>query len=373
MIDMTIQEIQTRKEDQTFDDIYRGDGVGQRINFVFKNVYINGNQHKIDLSNVRPITRSEIETLISEEIAKGNTDFDYENFPAIISIIPWKSNVQEGEILKGEYDVKIYDLELVGNCPIDYSGDLDGRKPLGVTYSGITVGERMHETIYHVDIKNVTVSQFRNGLMLEGIVGNGLVENVHAYNCFANGLELYSSILRLKDIKLGKCGAAGIELTPAKSNGAGVEFNEKQTITFEGSLDVSENYTNGATKYFTSYKIGGVYTIPDIIDTILSYYDENQQKHMKAVGKEDPYVFICFVLSDFDSLETNHSVPYYPGYQDGGIIKATELPTNGFDTTHQYIELDVLIDVNPAVSGLENVGKVLLYNHYYGMEVPEQA
>ena len=168
----------------------------------------------------------------------------------INSVIPWKKDVQEGEILKGEYDVKIYDLELVGNCPIDYSGDMNGIFPLGITYSGITVGERYHEAIYNIDMKNITVSQFRNGLMFERIVGNGLVQNVHAYNCFANGIEVASSNFTLENIKFGKCGAAGIELSPAYSNKSGVNFDQNQTITFKGELDVSENYTNGATKYF---------------------------------------------------------------------------------------------------------------------------
>ena len=56
----------------------------------------------------------------------------------------------------------------------------------------------------------------------------------------------------------------------------------------------------------------------------------------------------------------NTSDIIYPGFQAGGIINARDLPKDGsIDTTHEYIELDVV------VAGLGNAGKAYFYNHNY--------
>lgn len=55
----------------------------------------------------------------------------------------------------------------------------------------------------------------------------------------------------------------------------------------------------------------------------------------------------------------NTSEIIYPGFQAGGIINARDLPTDGsFDTTHEYIELDVQALGHDA-------GKAYFYNHNY--------
>ena len=66
-----------------------------------------------------------------------------------------------------------------------------------------------------------------------------------------------------------------------------------------------------------------------------------------------------FIFHDAERAMINSSVADYPGYQQGGIINAKDLPTDGsVDTTHEYIMLDV-------VFGENNLGSALLYNHNY--------
>ena len=69
--------------------------------------------------------------------------------------------------------------------------------------------------------------------------------------------------------------------------------------------------------------------------------------------------FVTFKFHDIDSGTPNTSEIIYPGFQAGGIINARDLPTDGVDTTHEYIELDVV------VTGLGNAGKAYFYNLNY--------
>ena len=345
-------------EDQTLQDVLYGEnnsrGNGQIVYFVNKSAHINGNKHKIDLSHVRHVTQEEIDSIVAKDSA-----FNWYYFRAIISILPWNSDPDK--ILSGAYEAKVYDLELVGNCPIDYDGALYRKGALGGIHAGLNVGDRYHDTRYYVDIKNVTASSCRNGLQIEQVAGNGLIENVYTYNCYSNGIEITSSVVRLKDIKFGLNGAAGIELAPSESSTAGEDFNQKQTITFEGEITLIDAFSNGNSKYFENYLVFGN-SIPTVINGVLAQFDTTQASHMRNANGE--FGFVCFTLIDFSTQEANHSQFNYPAYQQGGIINAKDLPGDGesVNTTHQYIELDV--DLSFLVSGL-NAGKILLYNQNY--------
>ncbi|MBQ8424821.1 MAG: Ig-like domain-containing protein [Clostridia bacterium] len=350
------------KLEQTFDDVFTAKGGfanGQRINFVCKSVHINGNKHKIDLSQVRKIKKEEIEPLV----ANGRLTADWKNFDALISIIPWTNDTNV--ILKGSYEAKIYDFEVVGNCSVDHGstedgGEFSGTKPFGVVSTGITIGAMGHEVKYYVDINNLTTSGLRTGLSVKKVVGNGLVQNIHAYNCFTNGIEVGASIVRLKNLKFGSCGAASIELLPADSNAAGENFDQKQNVSFEGYMDVEQNLNNGNTTYFANYQVLGT-TIPSVVEGLLTQYDVTQGSHMR--NEKGEYIFVCFNLADMTTFYPNHSTYNYPAFQEGGIINARDLPKDGnaVDTTHQYIELDVDL----TFMGGSNIGKAILYNHHY--------
>ena len=359
-------------EEQTLDLVLHGVDNGrhnaQRINFVSKSVHINGNKHKIDLSNVRPITKAEYAVIDPEN------EIGWRNFSGIIYMSAWNSSNTD---VVGTHEAKIYDLEIVGNSGVDFGripeneqnqGDtfdpscLVGNNAFGVINNGITIGDRNYpSTHYYIDINNVTVSGCNNGMNLHKIVGNGLVQNVHVYDCFANGIATAAAVVRLKNITFGSCGAAAIELTPPDSYEAGLGSNEKQTVSLEGYIDVSENLNNGSTVYFENYKFGGA-TIPQILTGHLQAYGQMGVAQSHFVNESGEFAFICFILKDFSSLETNHSVANYPAFQKGGIINAAQLPTDGsVDKEHQYIELNVDL----SSYGISDAGKVLLYNHNY--------
>lgn len=317
-----------------------------RITVVNKSVHINGNFHKIDASQLRPVTKAEIDA----DNASGG-GFAY--VPGILSIVPWHSNPDVQ--LYNTHFANIYDLELIGNCPIDFTTDaMNKHKPYGIINNGLSIGDANYNSVYYIDVKNITVSACYNGIDFSRVVGNGVAENIYVYNNYSNGIEAYSSIMTLKNVKFGVNGAAGIELAPDYSNGAGVNFDENQQITFAGTF-ISENYNNGATEYFTHYDISG-FTVPDIINSTLAELSENQASHLQTADGE--FNFISFIFSNFSTFQGNTSKVIYPAYQNGGIINATELPTEGKDETHQYIELDITV-------GGFYAGKALLYNVNY--------
>lgn len=354
------------KSEQTFADIYRGTtaGVdGQRINFVYKSVHINGNKHKINLSQLRQITKDELDT----KHASGECSTAWNDISSVLTIIPWN---RENDLTRGGmYDVKIYDLEMIGNCSINYSDDdVTDKNVYGVTSTGIAIGGATCNTLYTVDMKNVTVSGFGKGIKFAKVVPKvgqnireeSVAENIYVYNCYSNGVETQASIMTFRNLKFGSCGAVGIELAPVESNKSGINENENQTITFEGELQlVDGSFNNGETAYFNKFKING-YTIPQIVQGQLVGYDQTQISHLIKDGQMG---FVSFVLVDMTTFSTNTSVVQYASFQDGGIIKSTDLPTNGneVNTTCQYIELEVDL----SAFGLGKAGKVLMYNHNY--------
>jgi hypothetical protein len=161
--------------------------------------------------------------------------------------------------------------------------------------------------------------------------------------------------MTLENMVYGACGATGIELVPQDSSKAGVNRNMNQQITYAGTVTV-EFYNNGTTEYFENKYIAGL-TIPQIIQASFenSALTSEQIAHL---NKGEGYVFVTFILHDLGKTE-NKSELIYPGFQDGGVINAKDLPKDGtLDTTHEYIELDV------AAFGI-NAGKAYLYNVQY--------
>lgn len=332
--------------DQTWQDVLQKSS----INAANKNVYLNGNNHKIDGSKLRVISKAELDTL-------NGQGYNFSNITALLAIMPEAQDPMQ--VAGRQHSVKIYNLEVVGNTPIDFAGDLNGYRPLGCYNTGIQIGSVDYQVVYHLQMSGVTASRCNVGLRFRRTVSDSTVDNLSVYNCFSNGIEVEASIMTFGDITFGKCGAAGIEMVPSYSTAAGDAMNQVQKITFAGVIDTTQNLNNGQTKYLTEYGAGGM-TVPMILQGVLtSYQDPTVLSHM--MNEQGEFGFVTFIFHDFERTMPNSSVAVYPGYQQGGIINAKDLPTDGsVDTTHEYIYLEVKI----AEYSLD-LGYALLYNHNY--------
>ncbi|MBE6604910.1 MAG: hypothetical protein E7639_04310 [Ruminococcaceae bacterium] len=321
------------------------------IRVINKNVYLNGNNHKIDGSQLRVITKAELDTL-------NGQGYSLDNISALLAIAPESSD--QMQIAGRQHSVKIYDLEIVGNTPIDFSGDLNAHRPLGSYNTGLQIGDVYYQVVYHLEMRDVTVSRCNVGLRFRRTISDSTVDNITVYNCFSNGVETEASIMTFGDMTFGKCGAAGLEMVPSNSNGAGDAMNQRQKITFAGVIDTTQNLNNGQTKYLSVYGADGL-TVPMILQGVLAEYQSSPATMSHMMNEEGEFGFVTFIFHDFMTGTVNVSEAAYPGYQQGGIINVKDLPKDGsIDTTHEYILLEVAI----ADRGL-NLGYALLYNHNY--------
>ena len=303
-----------------------------------KNVYINGNQHKIDLSNVRSFSDQELTT-------SG-----------------WGSNVVEPALYFGhskgglQLDIKLYDLTVLGNCSIDYKGDLSGKTPVGVYCRGIQIGNDFEQpnllSAYYLDMQNVTVGQFNTGIRIYHVVNNGLAKNINVYNCFGNGIESYANVMTFENMTYGLCGASGIELTPNYDDQAGTAFDQPQHITFAGTITTT-NFTSGNSLYMQNFNAMG-YSVIQILQGVFSQYSPEVLSNVRNENGE--FAFISFVFNDLSTMEANASKYEYKNIDGAGIVNINDL--TGVDTTHKYIEVNVVVGGFP-------VGTVLVYNFNY--------
>ncbi len=325
-----------------------------RIIAVNKSLHINGNNHKIDASMLRVVHDPEAEK------AAVNSNSTWINHGGLISAEPWTSaDDPTVKDVEGDFYVYIYDLEVIGNTDINYVNKKTPGAFLGGYMTGINIGTNGYSAQYYVDIKNVTSSCFKEGFKMNKVV-KGTLENAYAYNCWQNGFGFRCSIITVKDLKLGPCGAVGIELQPESSDKAGVNCNQPQTVTFEGKFDVTGNTHTMDTSYLNHYKINlGAQSVdvPTIVNAsiMLSGLNDNQVAHLKNANQE-----LCLITFIMMGTVANSSQALYPSYQEGGIIAAEDLPTNGVDTKHQFIRLTVY-----AAQGV-SIGSALLYNLNYG-------
>ncbi|MBQ3064076.1 MAG: hypothetical protein IJC99_04670 [Clostridia bacterium] len=318
------------------------------IKAVNKNVYLNGNNHKIDGSQLRVISKEELDTLNGQ----GN------GISALLAIAPEAADPMQ--LAGRQYRAKVYNLEIVGNTPIDFSGDLNGYRPLGSYNTGLQIGDVNYDVVYHLEMSGVTVSRCNVGLRFRRTISDSTVDNITVYNCFSNGVETEASIMTFGKMTFGKCGAAGLEMVPSNSNGAGDTMNQVQKITFAGVIDTTQNLNNGQTKYLLEYGANG-FTVPMILQGVLAEYQGYPVTMSHMMNEKGEFGFVTFIFHDFTTGTVNLSEAVYPGYQQGGIIKAKDLPKDGsVDTTHEYI----LLEVKLADYGLD-LGYALLYNHNY--------
>ena len=311
-----------------------------------KNVHINGNGHKLDASQLRALTKTEVQSL-------NNTgEYAGKYMDALILITPEHTN--PAELTGRQHIVKINNFEVVGNTPKAFDGDLDGKVPYGTVNTGIHVGNLHYDVVYHLEMNNVTASRCHVGLRFRRVISDSTVDNINVYNCFSNGIETGASIMTFGKLTFADIGAAGMEMITDNSLRAGEAYNQNQKITFAGSIDTEHNLTTGDSRYLQNFVVSD-YNVQQIIQGVLMYYPNSSSHMMNGNGQ---FAFVTFIFNDFE-LGANYSQAAYPAYAAGGIINATDLPTDGtLDTTHEYILLDI------SVGGMA-LGKALLYNHHY--------
>lgn len=341
-------------------DTYNGKTVNYRIQAVNKGLWVNGNNHKLDVSQVKVYTMAEYEAYAN---AYGITSDDFmPNNSGFFTAETWYAKgPSDPNFKRASYQVRLYNLELKGNAPIDYDPTKYSGDPgafVGAYREGLSVGNYEYDTHYYIDANNITVSQFHTGMKFTNIVGNGKISNLYAYNCYSTGVVTRSSIVTLENLKFGPCGATGIELSPEDSAGAGLNNNEKSKITIAGTVDASTNLNSGNTNYFKYYDVGGA-TVPQIILGNTQLYTNEQVSHI--MNSNGQFIFVSLVFNDLATLAPNESIVEYPAYQKGGIINIREI--NGIDTEHQFIEMDVMVTL-PGL-GTIKAGTAYFYNHNY--------
>ena len=268
----------------------------------------------------------------------------------------------EGQIV-GDFYARFYDLTVIGNT--DYATFKHDTSTGNVKYyggyeSGINVGSVDHTNAHFtVDINNITVSACKDGIRLAKVV-DGLAKNLTVSDCVQNGIYLKASILKLEDLTISRCGAVGIELAPELSGTAGKTNNQAQSITFLGNIDVTGNINPPNSDYLQKYQGGAV---PQLIQAalLLNGLSNNPYQVSHLLDAQNNLCLVTFIMHSTAAI--NYSQAYYPSYQEGGIIDATALPTDGIDTTHQFISLTIY---NPQVSQTTPIGTARLYNLNYG-------
>ena len=123
--------------------------------------------------------------------------------------------------------------------------------------------------------------------------------------------------------------------------------------------------TNDALDYLRSQKhmivapskavnAGGV-GVMTILQGVFSQYPDEVLSNIR--NEKGEFAFISFVFNDLNNMNPNESIYEYKNIDGAGIVNINSL--TGIDTTHKYIEVEVLIP------GLGSVGKVLVYNFNY--------
>ncbi len=355
------------KADQTIDEILRGPrgstGVSSnRIQAVNKSLYLNGNNHTIDASQMRLFTEAEYDDYCERYgIAAANR---ITNISSLLSAEPWNAggDVGAGTNNKKTYSVNLYNVETKGNMPIDYDptkyrNEGSNAMLIGGYTVGISIGQREYDCHYYIDADNLTSSGFNAGMNFIGIVGNGKVRNSYVYDCFSTGIFSRSNIMTFENIKFGPCGATGIELSYDECNEAGLNDDQVQQVTFAGIIDASTNVNDGNTIYFQNYNLGGA-TVPQIINGNVSQYHNNQISHIR--NDKNQFIFVFLVFNDMNTFAPNTSEVNYPD----GIIDLASLPADGsVNTTHRFVRMPIMVTI-PGL-GTVNAGYALFYNQNY--------
>lgn len=304
-----------------------------------KSLFIYGNRHGIDVSNLKHIAQKENQPIIDVNPLPGTSVY-----------------------------VDIHDLNLKGNCGIndDIKISDEGRPQSGIVYRALYIGREgsavtsaTAQKVY-ANITNVNIEHSYVGMRISRCV-NSMVENVTVNDIYSNGVESSANTITFKNMTFGLCGAAGIEITPDESNTAGENLDQHQRISFAGYIK-SQNKNKGDTKYLTAY-MGGI--VDQIIKGNLSSeggYNPTQLSNV--VDSNESLIFVTFIFNNVNEKKLNYSEVDYSNADDAGIINLEDTSKTEVDTTHQFIRVKIL---GPGASGAvgQTLGYILVYNHNY--------
>lgn len=312
-----------------------------------KSLFIYGNRHGIDVSNLKYIEQEENQPIIDVNPLPGTSVY-----------------------------VDIHDLNLKGNCGINDDITIDamsGRPQSGVIYRALYIGREGKNVTsataqkVYANITNVNIEHSFVGMRISRCV-NSMVENVTVNDIYSNGVESSANTITFKNMTFGLCGAAGIEITPDESNTAGENLDQQQRVSFAGYIN-AQNKNNGDTKYLSKYLTGKV---PEVISSSFSKYNGAQLKNVKG---NDPtrqeFIFVSFMFNNVNEGKLNYSEVDYSNADDAGIINIEDTSETEIDTTHQFIRVQVLIpEVVASMLGHpelkdQGFGYILVYNHNY--------
>lgn len=341
-------------ENQNFMNLVHLKAAGVLIQF--KGAHINGNNHTIDVSQLRPLTAKEIEegyVAVNENFLDYTTASTFQFWPGAGS--------------NRYLNLTMRDLKLVGNATDTFAGEIDANaKAIGVPNSAVIVGNigSCPTEEYCMNVSNVTVEGFQHGMNLTKLV-DSVIENYTATNCFIDGLALRASIVTLRNATFRNCGATGIEFTPENCNKAGVNENQNQKVTIEGHIDAVGMISDGNTRYFQNYTVNG-FPVPAAINSImdqLQAFGLNATQISNMRNSNNQFAIIALI---FNGAIANSTEIAYPADMEGNMAVAldlttfkSDLPADRIDTEHKYILMPLV------TSATSTMGSVLLYNLNY--------
>ena len=376
--------------EQTLDELHST--TKNRIQIVNGSAHINGNNHPIDASQMRVYSESEIKEYLDTHSTSNLNGVMIMH--SLFSFEPWYNNAAGKELstpaANKNYTIKLYNLITKGNAPYSYDpsnyndlkGDasiIDDGAFIGAYGVGIALGgpAAKYNVHYTIDAKNLTSSGFRQALSFAN-VASGTVTNLYAYDCYSTGIITHHSIVKLENVRLGLCGATGIEIAPDDHDKSGFNNNQLQDITFAGTIDAKNAAHAFNSPYFANYKMGGE-DVSKILNGNLSKYEQDPTRLPHVRNQDGNFALVSLLFHDLDGITAdamdngqidgtykNASKVSYPAYQAGGIVDLATIDPGITDTTHQFIKVSIYAPIAlPTGTQQLEVGVALFYNWNY--------
>jgi len=339
-----------------------------RIEIIDKNVNINGNGFRINLSGMKFFASAD------DYGAFIKINNDASPYKIEDEDTPQQQAEKKRDLSQADFAVNIRDLVLIGSSDVtgrsstnnfdpehpELSLNGDFNAPKSAFRRGIEVGGDDIMIAYQVNMDNITVTNFAVGLRISHAVSGSKVSNTRIDQCYANGIESNANEIVFENMSYGLCGATGIEITPDNCNTAGLNFNGNQTVTFAGTISYDEAMM-GNTVYFKLFakRFG---SIPSIIKGAAAAalsekdYDQATQNNIltnivdTTDGEDTKFILLALIFEENNTSVVNYQMS---GLDQNGVVRFGDL--TGINTTNEYIIL-------PLDLGGDNLGSALLYN-----------
>jgi hypothetical protein len=317
-----------------------------------------GNNHRINLEDQRYLTSDEYDDYyLRTGISVNNID-DLLQFRALPGVF--------------DYKVLIRDLEIKGNCGIDYTGSFSGEnpKPNGVQRYAINLNKNLaypYENIItplQTKIENVIITNFSSGLSISNAYF-GEVSKVTVSNLFGTGIAVKASSLTFNNMTFGPCGASSLELIGANSHaapsapGANATFDQPQQIRLIGQFNCT-NLNDGNTIYLQNYQktlLQGT-TVVDLIGLNLQSNLPAMNNVMNPAGE---ILFGALLFNELTELGTvTNETVLTNDWGENAIVNYKDMSAG--DTTHKYVLVPLIVPLGGTVY---DMGYVLCFNLNY--------